>query len=119
MKKKIENNVKIKHIRNGDTVMAISGNNKGQTGVVMSCDNDRVLVQGLNMRKKCVKKSEQNPNGGIIDIEKPIHVSNLRICVGDEPVKLKTRSNKDGEKELYYIKDGKETLYRPIKKPAK
>jgi large subunit ribosomal protein L24 len=110
---------KIKDIRKGDTVMAISGNNKGLTGVVLSCENDRVKVQGLNIRKKCVKKSEIHPNGGIIDIEAPIHVSNLRICVGDEPVKLKKRRNKDGEKELYYIKDGKEKLYRSIKKPAK
>ncbi len=119
MKVKTEEKKRIKNIRKGDTVMAIRGNNKGQTGVVLSCGNDRVLVQGLNIRKKCVKKSEIHPNGGIIDIEAPIHVSNIRICIGDEPVKLKTRCNKQGEKELYYVKDGKETLYRPIKKPAK
>lgn len=119
MRVKSEKKVRIKNMRKGDTVMAIRGINKGQTGVVLSCGEERVLVQGLNIRKKCVKKSEIHPNGGIIDIEAPIHVSNLRICVGEEPVKLKTRTNKEGEKELYYIKDGKEKLYRSIKKPAK
>lgn len=119
MKVKSENKTKKKNMRKGDTVMAIRGINKGQTGVVLACGSDRVLVEGLNMRKKCVKKSEIYPNGGIIDIEAPIHVSNLRVCVDNEPVKLKTRTNVEGEKELYYIKDGKETLYRLTKKPAK
>lgn len=100
--------------------MAIAGNDKGRTGVVLSRDGDQVLVQGLNMRKKCVKRSEQNPNGGIIDIEKPIHISNLCVCIDDEtPVKLKMRFDENGEKELYYLSDGESVKYRSIKKPRK
>lgn len=108
---------KSKKVRKGDTVIAISGNNRGQSGVVMSCSGDKVLVQGLNVRKKHVKPSQQNQKGGIIDLEKPIHISNLKVCAADQqPVKLKVRITKKGERELVYNQDGKDILHRSIKK---
>lgn len=104
-----------KKIRNGDKVMAIRGNERGQIGTVIRLMEDKAIVQGLNIRKKHVKKSEANPSGGIIEMEGPIHLSNLRVCVDETPVKLRIRKNDQGEREYYYIKDGKETLYRAIK----
>lgn len=105
-----------KKIRKGDTVIAIAGNYKGQTGVVLSVDGERVLVQGLNLGKKAVKKSQQKPEGGFIDIERPIHVSNVQVCVNDKPVKLKVKQDREGVRGLYYTENGQEVLYRAIKK---
>lgn len=112
---KIEN--KSKKIRKGDKVLAIAGNNRGQIGTVIRCVGDKVVVQGLNIRKKHVKKSQENPQGGIIEIEKPIHVSNLKVCLDDgTPLNLKVRTNDNGERELYYKQGDKTIVYRSLKK---
>lgn len=108
---------KSKKIRKGDKVIAIAGNNRGQTGTVLSCSGEKVLVQGLNIRKKHVKPSQQNQKGGILELEKPIHVSNLKVCTADEkPVKLKVRGTKKGERELVYHEEGRAVLHRSLKK---
>lgn len=106
-----------KKIRKGDKVIAIAGNDRGKTGTVLTCSGEKVLVQGLNVRKKHVKPSQQNQHGGIINMEKPIHVSNLKVCTeGETPVKLKVRVNKQGERELVYSNKDKEVLHRSLKK---
>lgn len=105
-----------KKIRKGDTVIAIAGNDRNKTGTVLRCYGDKVLVQGINVRKKHVKASQQNPRGGIVEMEKPIHVSNLKVWVEGKPVKLKVRLNKKGERELVYSKQDKEILHRSLKK---
>jgi len=108
-----------KEIRKGDKVMAIAGNYKGQTGTVIQRFGDKVTVTGINMKKKHVRKSQENPQGGIIDIERPLHASNLAICSPtNQPVKLRKRINKDGDKELYYVDNGKEVLHRNMKKSS-
>lgn len=108
---------KSKKIRKGDKVLAIAGNCRGQMGTVLRCIGDKVIVQGLNVRKKHVKKSEANPSGGILEIEKPIHVSNLKVCLDNgQPIDLKVRINKKGERELYYMQDDKDIVYRLLKK---
>lgn len=108
-----------KEIRKGDKVMAIAGNYRGQIGTVYKRDGEKLFVTGLNMKKKHVRKSQENPNGGIIEIEKPIHASNLALCTPtNQPVKLKKRVNKKGEKELYYTDDGKEVVHRNMKKSS-
>jgi large subunit ribosomal protein L24 len=118
MKKKVFTNKRVsKKIRKGDTVMAITGNYKGQTGTVLSVDGDKVVVQGLNVKKKHVRRSEQMPQGGIMELEKPIHISNLMLCVDDEtPVKLKVKIDETGERQLYYKKGDAEVTYRSLKK---
>lgn len=106
-----------KKIRKGDKVVAIAGNYRGEVGTVLSCAGDKILVQGINIRKKHVKRSEQNPRGGIVEMEKPIHASNLKLCTADEkPVKVKVRTTKDGERQLVYRENDKEVLYRSLKK---
>lgn len=108
---------KSKKIRKGDKVVAIAGNYRGQTGTVLSCSGEKVLVQGINIRKKHVKPTQQNQRGGIIELEKPIHVSNLKVCLADDQaVKLKVRTAKDGERQLVYKKDDREVIYRSLKK---
>lgn len=106
-----------KKIRKDDKVIAIAGNDRGQTGTVLKIIGDKVLVQGLNVRKRHVKPSQANQKGGVVEMEKPIHISNLKPCTEDgKPVKLHVRKNDQGHRELYYKIDGQDVLYRSIKK---
>lgn len=67
------------HIRKDDQVEIIAGNHKGQTGKVLKVDVKRglVLVQGVNMIKRHVRPSRRNPQGGRLEKEAPIHISNV------------------------------------------
>jgi len=105
-------------IRRDDKVVVIAGNCKGQTGTVLRfMGSDRVLVQGVNLRKKHVRPTQENPQGNIIDIERPIHISNVQVSdESGNPVKLKVKVDENGEKHLYYMKDGKEIVHRSLKK---
>lgn len=106
-----------RRIRKGDTVVAIAGNDKGKTGTVLHrVDDSKFVVQGINVRKKAVRRSEANPQGGFVEREMPIHASNLKVCDSQgKGVRLKARLNKNGDKELYYNSDGKEILHRLVK----
>lgn len=67
------------HVKKGDKVMVISGKDKGKTGNIIAAfpKQSRVLVEGVNIVKKHAKPSQLNPQGGIINQEAPIHVSNV------------------------------------------
>jgi hypothetical protein len=72
-----------------------------------------VVVQGINIRKNSVKPQQGKP-GAIIDVEKPVHISNVALAVDGKPVRLKARMNKEGVKEIYYLWDGKEVIHREL-----
>lgn len=105
-----------KKIRKGDMVIATTGNYKGITGKVLACSGDRAIVEGINVRKRHTKGS-RDQKGSIVQRECAVHVSNLQVCTAEgKPVKLLTRTNPSGERELYY-KDGKrDVLHRAVKK---
>lgn len=104
-----------KKIRKGDKVIAISGNSRGLTGTVISCRGEKVIVEGLNVRKRHVKGRGDRP-GEIIKLEKPIHISNLKVCTAEnQPVRLHVREE-DGKRQLYYKDGAKEVVYRAVKK---
>ncbi|UIN46377.1 50S ribosomal protein L24 [Bacillus licheniformis] len=67
------------HVKKGDKVMVISGKDKGKQGVILAAfpKKDRVIVEGVNMVKKHAKPTQANPQGGILNQEAPIHVSNV------------------------------------------
>ena len=69
------------HIKKGDTVYVNAGNDKGKTGKVLSVnpDKDRVIVEGVNMVKKHTKPNSKQPQGGIVEQEAGIHISNLQL----------------------------------------
>lgn len=108
-----------KKIRKGDKVVVMTGNDKGQVGVVQSKKGDAVVVKGLNLRKKHVKRTQQSPQGGIVEFEKPINASNLRVCDGEKnaPVKLKVKNGTKGDRQFVYQQDGREVVYRSVKNP--
>jgi large subunit ribosomal protein L24 len=68
------------HVKKGDQVTVIAGKEKGKSGKIIAVltDKQRVVVEGLQMIKKHVKKNQQNPNGAIIEREGSIHVSNVK-----------------------------------------
>jgi large subunit ribosomal protein L24 len=77
------------HVRKGDTVAVISGNHKGASGKVLAVlpKKEQVLVEGVRIIKKHTRKSQDNPNGAIIEREGPIHISNVRLVEKAEVTK--------------------------------
>jgi len=71
-------------IKKGDQVMVIAGDDKGKTGVVLQVltKKDAVIVEGCKVAKKAVKPSEQNKEGGFVNKEMPIHISNVKKVEG-------------------------------------
>ncbi|EUJ18435.1 50S ribosomal protein L24 [Listeria aquatica FSL S10-1188] len=69
------------HVKKGDKVQVITGKDKGKSGKVLAAfpKKDRVIVEGINMVKKHTKPSNINPQGGILNVEAPIHVSNVML----------------------------------------
>ena len=68
------------HVKKGDQVTVIAGKEKGKSGKIIAVltDKSRVVVEGLQMIKKHTKKSQQNPNGAIVEREGSIHISNVK-----------------------------------------
>lgn len=90
------------HVKKGDMVQVIAGNDKGKTGKVLRVmpANDRVLVEGVNLRIKHEKPSQDLPQGGRIEREIPIHISNVLPLdpSTNEPTRIgRKRINEDGK----------------------
>jgi large subunit ribosomal protein L24 len=73
------------HVKKGDQVEVISGNFKGSSGKILEVlpKKQRVVVEGVRMIKKHLRKSQDNPSGKIAEREGPIHISNVRLIEGD------------------------------------
>lgn len=98
-------------IKKGDKVVVITGKDKGKVGIVKQAlpKEDRVVVEGVNIVKKHVKSSQEAPQGGRIEFEAPIHVSN--VMLQDPETGKPTRvgfETKDGKKVRISKKSGKE-----------
>jgi large subunit ribosomal protein L24 len=105
-----------KWIKKGDKVLVIAGNEKGRTGNVLRRKGDKVVVQGMNIRKKHAKRKTQVQTPSIIEIEMPIHISNLSLCDEDgKSIKVQSQRTKK-EKELFYMKGDKKVVLRTLKK---
>lgn len=108
-----------KWIRKGDRVLVISGNEKGKMGEVLARKEDRILVQGVNLRKKHLRRTQESQAGRIVEMEAPMHVSNVALCTKDgTKIKLRVRTSKDGERELVYRNGDADVVYRSVRKPA-
>jgi large subunit ribosomal protein L24 len=79
------------HVKKGDEVKVISGNNRGASGKVLQvlAKKKQVLIEGVRLIKKTKRKSQDNPNGAIITREGPIHISNVKLAEAQpaKPVK--------------------------------
>lgn len=95
-------------IKKDDTVQVISGNDKGTTArvqKVIPADN-KIIVEGVNMKTKHRKPSTQFPDGGIFKMEAPIHVSNVMLVDGGEAVRVGRKADESGKLKRYSKKSG-------------
>ena len=100
------------HIKKGDTVYVIAGNDKNKTGKVLSVDpaSDRVIVEGVNMVSKATKPNPKQPQGGIIKQEAPIHISNLNLIDPKSGKPTRVGYKMDGDKKIRYAKKSGEEI---------
>ena len=100
----------------GDRVRVIRGNHRDSDGTVLRdiAGEDRVVVEGVNMRKKHQRPTQDNPEGGIITFEAPIHISNVMLIdpASGDASRTQLRVEADGTKERIAVKSG-----NPIPKP--
>ena len=101
------------HIKSGDTVYVNAGENKGQTGKVLKVlvEKQRAIVEGVNMVSKSQKPSAKNPQGGIVKMEAPIHISNLNVVdpKTGKATRVGRRRNENGKLVRYSKISGEET----------
>jgi len=90
----------MKKIKKGDSVKVISGNYKGQSGRIIKIinKNNRAIVEGINKVKKHMRPNQENPQGGIIEKEMSIHMTNLMLMYKNKPVKVGFKFIKDNKK---------------------
>ena len=92
-------------VRVGDKVKILAGKDRGKEGKVLVTlkKKDKVVVEGINIVKKYMKPSQMNETGGILSVEAPIHVSNVKVIEGKETKKTtekKTTTKKSTKKEV-------------------
>ena len=100
------------HIKKGDEVIVLAGEDKGQKGKVLKVlvEKKRALVEGINLVSKSTKPSAKYPQGGIIKQEAPIHISNLNVIdpASGKPTRIGHRKNEEGKTIRYAKKSGEE-----------
>jgi large subunit ribosomal protein L24 len=99
-------------LKKGDLVMVMSGKDRGTKGHILEVirAKDRVVVEGVNIVKKRIKPTAENPSGGIIEKEAPIHISNVMLVdpKTGKPTRVGYKFDKDGKKVRYSKKSGEE-----------
>jgi large subunit ribosomal protein L24 len=97
-------------IKRDDKVVLVCGKDKGKTGKVIKVftAKKQVVVENINLVKKAVKKSDQYPNGGFVDVERPVHISNVMLVDAktNKAVRFKANVLKDGSKVRISKKSG-------------
>ena len=98
-------------IKKGMVIKVISGGNKGLEGKVLfvSPKKQRVIVEGVNFIKKSTRPSQENPNGGIVEKEASIHVSNVMVLQNGEVSRIGYKILEDGSKVRIFKKTNEET----------
>ena len=99
-----------RHVKKGDTVIVTAGNDAGKVGEVLRVipSDDRVVVQGVNIRSRHMKPTQQNPQGGILRKEMPIHISNVSPAVDGRATRVRFETKEDGSKVRVAVRGGKE-----------
>ena len=91
------------HVKKGDQVEVISGNFRGSSGRILAVFpvKQRVLVEGVRIIKKHLRKSQDNPSGKIAEREGPVHISNVKLLEAEKKTekKTKTKPKKEAEKK--------------------
>ena len=100
------------HIKKDDTVIVLAGEYKGKTGKVLKVlvEKNRAIVEGVNIVSKSAKPSAKNPQGGIVKMEAPIHISNLSLIdpKSGKATRVAIKKTDDGKKVRIAKKSGEE-----------
>ena len=100
------------HIKKDDTVIVLAGEDKGKTGKVLKVlvEMNRAIVEGVNIVSKSAKPSAKNPQGGIVKMEAPIHISNLSLIdpKSGKATRVAVKKTDDGKKVRIAKKSGEE-----------
>jgi len=98
-------------IRSGDRVKVLRGNERGKEGTVLRVDREknRVVIEGVNIRKRHRKPSAVDPEGGIMSFEAPVHASNVMLLdpTSGEPTRVRTVRKENAPSERVSVKSGK------------
>ena len=99
-------------VKKGDTVVVLSGHEKGKTGTILKTHPtlNKVTVEGVSVVKRHVKPTQSKPQGGIVELTKPIWVSKVALVepTSKKPSRVKFAFDKNGNKVRQYVKTGKE-----------
>ncbi|MCX6266034.1 MAG: 50S ribosomal protein L24 [Bacteroidetes bacterium] len=101
------------NIRKGDTVMVIAGDSRGQQGKVLRIDTEKykAIVEGVNMVSKHTKPNAKSPQGGIVKMEAPVHLSNLKVLDNSgKPTRIGRRLDPKTQKLVRYSKKSGEVI---------
>ena len=98
------------HIIKGMMVKVISGNHKGQSGKVLDIFPKKMIaiVEGVNFRKRSVRPTQDNPSGGYVDREAPLHLSNLMVLHNDQATRIGYKKLENGKKVRVSVKTREE-----------
>ena len=100
------------HIKKGDIVYVNAGDDKGKTGRVLEVQvkKNRAIVEGINIVSKSTKPTAKYPQGGIVKLEAPVHISNLNVVdpKSGKPTRIGRRKNDAGKSVRYAKKSGEE-----------
>lgn len=100
------------NIKKGDTVYVLAGDDRGKTGRVLKVDaaKQRAIVEGVNVVTKATKPSAKHPQGGLVKMEAPVHVSNLSLIdpKSGKPTRVFRKKNDEGRSVRYAPKSGEE-----------
>ena len=98
------------HIKKGMKVKVLSGNHKGQSGKVLDVfpKKMKAIVEGVNFRKRSVRPTQDNPSGGYVDREAPLHLSNLMVLHNDQATRIGYKKLEDGKKVRISVKTKEE-----------
>jgi large subunit ribosomal protein L24 len=98
------------HIKVGDTVKVLSGESRDKEGKILTIDRtkERAIVEGVNVVKRHTKPSASEPNGGIVEKEAAIHISNLMVVVKGQATRIGRKVDAKGKLVRYSKKSGEE-----------
>jgi large subunit ribosomal protein L24 len=99
-----------RHVRKGDSVVVTAGNDRGKVGEILRVipAEDRIIVQEVNIRVRHLKPTQQNPKGGLLRKEMPIHISNVSPVVDGRGTRVRFEKREDGSKVRLAVRGGKE-----------
>ena len=98
------------NVKKGMSVRVISGNNRGEEGKVLHVfpKKDRIIIEGVNLIKRHARPSQDNPQGGIVEREGALHISNVMVVQGGKPTRIGYKKLEDGSKVRISKRTGEE-----------